>query len=173
MKLISPQFLAAFLFILILSSCGQESIEKSNSPTATEPNTSERSMAVLLGLRNNMLSGLPVLHPAIMTIDHGAVLAFRAGTPDAGYAISAIASGERVEDTEDRKREVQAALETLLDSEGITLESVAGEGEKIILLFSPDKSLGECPPCNELFETLRSGEIIGDFTIKKVVIENR
>jgi len=165
--------LSVFIFTSLITSCTKESIEPVDSPAVSTTTDSEQSKPIKFGLQNNMLSGLPVLHPAVMIITDGAVLAFRAGIPEAGEAITAIASGELVEDMEDRKQEIQAALAKLLDSENIALESIVGADEKVILFFSPDKSLGECPPCNDLFATLKVGELIGEFTIKKVAIENR
>jgi len=166
-------FFSVFIFVFALVSCKQAPMESVAESSTKAPAAEKKSETILLGLRNKMQSGLQVLHPAIMFIEHGRVLAYRAGTQDAGDALVAIRSGEMVEDAEDRQQETQAAFDKLLNAENIALESIAGADEKVILLFSPDKSLGECPPCDEVFGSLEVGEVVGGFTVKKVAIENR
>jgi len=161
----------AVLLVLTLAatSCTQQAPEPGMAGSADAAQTP----LIRFGLNNNISSGLPVLHPAIMTLDKGKVTAFRAGSPDADEALAAIKAGAPLEDAQDQQHNIQAAFEKLLEAENIALDTVADPSGKTIVLFSPDASLGECTPCTELFQGLEAGGVIDGFGIRKVVIEHR
>jgi len=161
--------LAALVLALTLASCTQDAPES----TAAGSGAAASAHTIQFGLKNNMGSGLPVLHPAVMVIEKGAVAAFRAGIPDAADALAAIRAGDAVQDTPERREEIQAALEKLLDLESMALDAITGSDQKVIALFSPDASFGECAECTDLFGSLDAGGEIGGFSIRKVVIEDR
>jgi len=173
MKLRVPVLFSVLMFTLVLASCGQAPTEHSNESSIQTPAAPTDSDTILFSLDNQMRSGLKSFYPGIMVIDHGRVLAYRTGTEDAGDAIAAIRSGEVVEDAEDRQQEIQLAFDKLLNLEDITSESIASVDENVILLFSPAKSMGECPPCDEVFESIEVGDMIGKFTVKKITIGYR
>jgi len=168
MRLRLTSLFAALVLMLVATSCTQQ------APVGmTDTADADRTQVIRFGLNNNISSGLPVLHPAIMTLDKGMVTAFHAGSPDADEALAAVKAGQPLEDAQDRRENIQAALERLLDVENIALDALADPSGNTIVLFSPDESLGECAPCIELFQGLDAGGVIGGFGIRKVVIEHR
>jgi len=166
MKLHLRTLLATLVLAFTAISCTQQAPAPSTAGSAA-PDT------IQFGLKNNMGSGLPVLHPALMLIENGRVSAFRAGIPDAGDALTAVRAGNAVEDAPERREEIQAALDKLLDLESMSLDAITGSSHKVIVLFFPDASFGECVECTELFASLDAGGEIGGFSIRKVVIEDR
>jgi len=170
MRLYWASSLAALILALAAASCTQQTSAPSEAPSVTNP---DRPVIIRLGLNNNISSGLPVLHPAIMTLNKGAVTAFRAGIPDAEEALNAIKAGNPVEDTQERRQNIQAAFEKLLSADNIALDTIADPDGNTLLLFSPDEDLGECAPCTALFQGLEAGGTVGGFSIRSVVIEHR
>jgi len=170
MRLRLTSLLSALVVALALASCTPQPPDASSASVAAD---AQSAQPIRFGLNNNISSGLPVLHPAIMILDKGAVTAFRAGSPDADEALAAIKAGEQVQDTQDRQQDIQAAFGRLLDMENMALDAVADPDGKTIILFSPDEVVGGCTQCAELFAGLEAGGVVAGFSIQHAVIEHR
>jgi len=170
------KFNSSFLIlfsVLVLVSC-QEKTNTLTEPTfqATSASASAE-MAIQAAAFNYFSSGLPNMFPSVAIIVNGTVQAFRDGPQSSGDALSAISAGELVIDEEDRRQQIQTALDKFLALENTTLAALTDSQKNVVLFFSAGKNPGECPPCETLFSPFEASTMIGIFNIKKVVVAHR
>jgi len=134
------------------------------------PATATDSDIIRIQIQNHFFSGLPTQLPSIALLSDGTIQAFRAGTQNVDEMLSSITRGELVMPPPEQHNEIQTAFQKLLTSEQLTFDSIASPQEKVMLIFSVEEN--QCPPCDELVESLKESPQIGGFTIKKIIIEN-
>jgi len=163
----------AFIFSLLTVACNKGPAIETESTQTASPVVAAESGIIRFGAFNHFNSGLPNHYPSFAVIADGHVQAVRAGLEEVTNALDTIAKGEQLLDEDAARQDMQAAMEKLLASQQMTPETLTATHKKVILLFSPDERLGECPPCTAAFGTLQPGSLIGDFTIIKAMLENR
>jgi len=163
----------AFISTLLVAACNNEPATPAARTDTGAPATIAKTGIIRLGIISHINSGMPTSVPSIVVVADGRVQAVRIDLEDVINALDAITKGEQILDEDDVRQDMQNALEKLLATQQMTPESLTAENKKVILLFSPDESVGECPPCTEAFGSLQANSTIGDFTIMKVLLENR
>jgi len=161
-----------WFFALALVSCQRETSALSDQTLQMTSSPTSTGMVIQATAFNYFSSGLPTRLPSVAIIANGTIQAFHDGSQNPGDALSAIAAGEFVPDEEERRLQMQTGLDGFLASENITFAALADSQENVVVLFSPGKSLGECPPCESLFSPFKAGTMLGNFKIKKVILEH-
>jgi len=173
MRFHSPSLYFACIFAMLTVACSKEPAIETETINSATPSSTVESGIIRLGMLSYITSGLPNDLPSFALVVDGRVQAVRAGFEDVIEALDTIAKRERILDEDEVRQDMQTAVEKFLASQQVTPESLSAKNKNVILLFSPDESLGECPPCTEAFGSLQPDSSIGEFTIIKALIENR
>jgi len=161
-----------FIFIALTVACSKESAIETEAIDTSTPVTIAEPGIIRLGMFSHISSGLPSNYPSFAVIVDGHVQAVRVGS-EVVDALDAIDQGKQIQDEDEVRLKMQVAMEKFLASQQMTPDFLTAENKKVILLFSPDESLGECPPCTEAFGSLQPNSLIGEFTIIRALLENR